>query len=312
MSDVKEGHASPLGYFLHSAGPASIPSMHLGWVFTAIVTGVCIIVGILLLYALFRRRLPADKQHVGREGGGMAWIYIGTGLSTVVLLGMGIYMLVVLNHISTPPSSPALAVTVTGHQWWWKVEYDNFTTANEIHIPSGVPVLIKLKSADVIHAFWVPTLAGKTQAIPGLINRQWIQADKPGLYRGDCAEFCGVQHAHMGFDVIAQDMSNFTAWANHQREAAQSPASVGQKIFMTKCAACHSVRGTQAAGAYAPDLTHLQSRRMIAAGLMTNTPEHLADWIVHAQELKPDSLMPDIALSADEQAALTAYLETLK
>lgn len=316
MSNPEEGHTSPLGYFLHGAGQASIPVMHLGWVFAAIVTFVVVLVGILLLAAILRRRPQGDNKQVGREEGGMQWIYIGTGISTVFLLGMGVYMLMVLNQTSTPPYSPAFTITVTGYQWWWKAEFNNFITANEIHIPVGVPVLVKLKSADVIHSFWVPTLAGKTQAIPGLNNQQWIEADKPGIYRGNCAEFCGVQHAHMALEVVAQTMPDFQAWESHQRSVAQPPADgkavAGQKIFLSNCAACHTVRGTPAAGVYAPDLTHLQSRRLIAAGLTTNTPEHLADWIAHAQELKPGTLMPDIPLPPDQAAALLAYLETLK
>jgi cytochrome c oxidase subunit 2 len=191
-------------------------------------------------------------------------------------------------------------------------------TANEIHIPVGEPVKIVLKSADVIHAFWVPQLAGKTQTIPGQINEQWIQADTPGVYRGQCSQFCGAQHAHMAFEVVAQDRAGFDAWRRAEAlpaapiaADANTLASNGRKLFLDRCAGCHTVRGTDAHGAQAPDLTHLDSRRLIAAGVMTNTPEHQLDWIAHAQRIKPDSLMPGIALTADEAAALSTYLATL-
>ncbi len=311
-----DNHIPTLDYFLHGDGPAAAPVMHLGWVFTGIVAAVCIIIACLLSAAVLRSRPDGNNRDIGREDEGLPWIYIGTGLSTCILFGMGVYMLAVLNKTSAPPQTPVLTVVVTGYQWWWEAEFDKFSTANEIHIPVGVPVLIKLKSADVIHSFWIPTLAGKTQMIPGLVNQQWIEADKPGIYSGQCAEFCGVQHAHMALEIVAQNMPDFKAWESHQLTMAQpssgKEAAAGQKVFMNNCAACHTIRGTAADGVYAPDLTHLQSRRLIAAGLMTNTPEHLANWIAHVQELKPDSLMPDIALSPAEQAALAAYLSTLK
>jgi cytochrome c oxidase subunit 2 len=188
-------------------------------------------------------------------------------------------------------------------------------TANEIHIPVGMPVLVKLKSADVIHAFWVPMLAGKTQMIPGLTNRQWIEADVAGVYRGQCMQYCGVQHAHMGLEIVAQSQDEFRTWQEAQlRPAATSSATditAGKGLFMDNCAGCHTVRGTEAVGAHAPDLTHLQSRRLIAAGSLTNTPEHLVQWITHAQELKPGARMPSFTLSDTEISALSAFLSTL-
>jgi cytochrome c oxidase subunit 2 len=214
-------------------------------------------------------------------------------------------------------------VTVTGYDWWWRIEYEHedperaVTTANELHIPVGQPVLVKLKSADVIHAFWVPLLAGKTQMIPGLINQQWIQADSPGIYTGQCAQFCGAGHAHMNFEVVAESAEDFEKWRNIQRRAASSPSGggatidSGQKLFMDRCAGCHAIRGTDASGQHGPDLTHLNSRRRIAAGLLPNTPEDLMNWIVNAQQLKPGSRMPSMALSETEKLALSTYLSTL-
>ncbi|MFA5016893.1 MAG: c-type cytochrome, partial [Methylobacter sp.] len=223
------------------------------------------------------------------------------------------------NAIANPTHAPALTLTVTGYDWWWKVEYEDddptrsFVTANEIHIPVGQPVLVKLKSADVIHAFWVPVLAGKTQMIPGLANQQWIQADVEGVYGGQCTQYCGVQHAHMGLEIVAQSEDEFRTWQDAQRGEAEMTAGInaGKSLFLDRCAGCHAIRGTEAVGAHAPDLTHLNSRRLIAAGLLTNTPDHLAQWITHAQDLKPGARMPSMVLTATELNALSAFLSTL-
>lgn len=317
-------HANaPLDYFLHAAGPAATPTMHLGWGLAAMCVAVVIIIALLLTVAIVRRRPEAASGAIGKEEGGMRWLSIGVGVSTVALLVSLVYTLVTLQAVAQPSLTPGLNITVTAYDWWWKVEYaddsdaDNrFVTANEIHIPVGVPVRIGLKSADVIHAFWVPRLAGKTQAIPGQINTQWIEADTPGVYRGQCTQFCGAQHAHMAFDVVAQPRTEFDAWRSAQLRHAAAPvgdlAQAGQRIFLDRCAGCHTVRASDAAGMQAPDLTHVGSRQQLAAGTLTNTPEHLLDWIQHAQQIKPDSLMPSFTLKAQDAAALCAYLATLR
>jgi cytochrome c oxidase subunit 2 len=305
---------APLNYFLHAHGPAARPTMLLGWVFTSISVAVCVIIALLLLLAVLRKR-PESDTAIPQESKGVRFITIGTGITLCVLIGMAVYMLVTLNDVSMPPVKPALTIKVTAYDWWWKAEYDGFVTANEIHIPVGVPVLIKLESADVIHAFWVPQLAGKTQMIPGLSNQQWLQADKPGVYRGQCTQFCGTQHAHMAFEVVAETQDDFRAWEEAERKPAAAPADAaldGQRIFMHSCASCHAVRGTDANGGHAPDLTHLGSRRLLAAGLLTNTPQHLMDWVQRPQQIKPGSRMPDFPFSPEEADALSAYLATLK
>ncbi|GAB2907743.1 hypothetical protein GCM10027278_30860 [Paralcaligenes ginsengisoli] len=296
--------------------------MHLSWGITALCIAVIVIISALLLAALKRQRPPADSRELGKEGGGMAWIYIGTAVSSAALFVALYYALVVLWAGRPPSSVPSLTIVVTAYDWWWKVDYTDaadraqrFTTANEIHIPTGIPVKIDLKSADVIHSFWVPRLAGKTQAIPGQTNTQWIQADTPGIYLGQCSQFCGAQHAHMGFEVVAQSRTEFEAWRASQLRRAVPPVDeigrIGQKVFMDRCAGCHAVRGSDAVGVFAPDLTHIGSRGKLAAAVLSNTPEHMLDWIEHAQEIKPDSLMPSIALNAQDAAALSAYLATL-
>jgi cytochrome c oxidase subunit 2 len=314
---------APLNYFFHAAGPASIPTMRLGWVLTAVAVTVTLMIAGLLIAAIVRRRPPAPPGSLIAESGGMRWVYIGTGVSSIALLAMLVYILITLESVASPAGHPQLTITVTAYDWWWKVDYAddpdparNFSTANEIHIPVGEPVKVLLKSADVVHAFWVPRLAGKTQTIPGQTSEQWLQADEAGIYRGQCSQFCGAQHAHMAFEVIAQNAADFDAWRASQGRAADEPAgdavvAHGQHLFAERCAGCHSIRGTDAAGLQAPDLTHLGSRRTLAAGTLTNTPDHLLDWIEHAQQIKPESLMPDIALTSAEAAALSAYLATL-
>jgi len=321
LPNAVEASEAPLNYFLHSYGPAAKPTMYLGWVLAGLSVTIGIIISLLLLAALIRKRSHSDPCSIDGEDEGLLWIYIGTGISTFILFGLVIYSSMVLNEVAKPPQTPTLTITVTGYDWWWKAEYEHddpaqrFITANELHIPVGQPVLIKLKSADVIHAFWVPKLAGKTQMIPGLVNQQWIQADMSGIYAGQCVQFCGAGHARMGLEVIAKSPEEFENWQNVQRKTAMltpmTHEDPGYKLFMDQCAGCHTIRGTDAAGKHAPDLTHLNSRRKIAAGLLTNTPDHLKKWIMNAQGLKPGSRMPSFALSENEASALMLFLSKL-
>jgi cytochrome c oxidase subunit 2 len=303
-------HAAPLDYFTTSHGPASQPTLWLGWVFASIASLVCIVIAVLLIAALLRsRQSSSDIQRIERAGDGLRWVYVGTGISTVVLCGMAIYAVVALNAVANPTSAPTLTIRVTGYDWWWRADYDGFITANEIHIPVGQPVRLELQSADVIHSFWVPQLAGKTQMIPGRSNAQWLQADTPGIYVGQCAQFCGAQHAHMSLEVVAQTADEFSRWQAAQSHAAGSAAD---DVFLQHCAGCHAVRGTQANGTHGPDLTHLMSRRRIAAGVLDNTRDNLQRWITHPQQIKPGAAMPDTALSDQDANSLYAYLATLQ
>jgi cytochrome c oxidase subunit 2 len=214
-------------------------------------------------------------------------------------------------------------VQITGYQWWWSVEYVypqpnlRFTTANELHLPVGRPILFKLRGADVIHSFWVPNLHGKTDLIPGRENTTWLQIDKPGIYRGQCAEFCGAQHAHMALVVVAESSDDFERWVVAQREPAPAPTTPAQSrglnvIERGPCALCHTIRGTTAGARTAPDLTHFASRSTIAAGTLPNTPGYLAGWISDPQHVKPGSRMPPTGLSGEDLQAVLAYMETLK
>jgi cytochrome c oxidase subunit II len=322
-SQVHISDGAPLNYFLHAAGPAATPTLHLDWIFTAICVAVCLIAGGLLIVAILRRRPDAPLHQLAQGDSGLRWIVIGVGISVPVLVAMLVYALFTLDRVATPPETPALTITVTAYDWWWKVAYDDapdvsqrFVTANEIHIPAGEPVRFKLKSADVIHTFWVPKLAGKTQAIPGQTNEQWLQADAPGVYRGQCSQFCGAQHAHMAFEVVAENRADFAAWSAQQARVPvvtnDAAVTAGKALFLDQCAGCHAIRGSDAQGAQAPDLTHLNSRHLIAAGTLSNNAQNQLAWITGAQRIKPDSLMPSVALKRDEAASLSAYLATLK
>ncbi|WP_342713832.1 cytochrome c oxidase subunit II [Paraburkholderia lycopersici] len=303
----------------------------LDWGLAVLCVGVCIVIALLLYQAIRRKRRGRTTQdealtqtNVADEHGERTAnriVAVGTAISSVLLLGALVAMLRVLAAVADPPRAPSLTVTVTAYDWWWKVTYQtpagtSLVTANEIHIPTGEPVRVDLQSADVVHAFWIPALAGKTQAIPGQVNHQWIEADHPGVWRGQCTQFCGPQHAHMAMEVMAQPPADFARWLDAQAKTAapaQDGAALrGEKLFMEHCAGCHAVRGTQADGAQGPDLTHLASRRLIAAGTLANTPVNRLDWVAHAQQRKPESLMPDIALTPAEASDLGAWLDTLQ
>lgn len=213
-----------------------------------------------------------------------------------------------------------LEVRVTGHQWWWRIEYRDPTdgrwveTANELHLPLGQTTRVRLGSADVIHSFWVPNVAGKMDVIPGKTNVLALTPRRLGWFRGQCAEFCGTQHAKMAFDVKVDSPADFTAWLAAQRAPAAGAAVARGQAIVTQgpCASCHSIRGTAATGRAGPDLTHLASRRMLAAGTLPMTRDAIQGWIVQPRALKPGTMMPPIPLSAADADAASAYLVSLK
>jgi len=311
--------STPLGYLEGSGSTSGDLLQSLARGFLAISVAVVLIIAVLIVVATQRARGRAARSapgDIGREGGGVSAIYWGVGLSIPVLIAMAVWTFVSVQAVATPPQEPALAVTITGHRWWWDIDYQsaqpsgNLRTANELVVPTGVPVRLDLRSADVIHDFWVPKLGPKMDMIPGRTNHSWIEADRPGTYRGQCAEFCGVQHGRMSFVVRAVPPAEFKAWLNHQRQAvnASGPA---QEIFEAKCGACHEVRGTSAAGIFGPDLTHVGSRTILAA-MMPNTSHNLALWLGDTQGVKPGTEMPQTKLNPVERAQLVGWLETLK
>ncbi|MGN6392610.1 MAG: cytochrome c oxidase subunit II [Gemmatimonadales bacterium] len=287
---------------------------------TALVTYV-LVVGA-LLWAAFRRR-SAGAEETQRERGMGIVVGIATGITTVVLFAF----LVATVHVSRAnngwPGPDPIRIRVIGHQWWWEVQYRNggqdqwFTTANELHLPVGRPAELELVSPDVIHSFWSPNLRGKIDLIPGHENLMRLEADSAGVFRGQCAEFCGFQHAKMAFLVIAQPADSFAAWLARQRTPAPEPTDSlgrrGRDVFLGgSCPLCHTVQGTSAGGHLGPDLTHLGGRRTIAAGTLPNTRGALAGWIVNPQDVKPGAKMPPNPLSPDDLQAILAYLESLK
>jgi cytochrome c oxidase subunit II len=220
---------------------------------------------------------------------------------------------------SNPPAGRAPDLLVIGHQWWWEVRYPNagVVTANEIHIPVGQKLLVRLESADVIHDFWVPQLAPKSDMIPGHPNHLWLQADRAGTYHGACAEFCGAEHAWMRFLVIAEPAAEFQAWLRQQEQVAPPPvtdsAAYGLRLFkdMT-CLNCHPIRGVSTAANAAPDLTHLASRRTLAAGALKNNATNLARWLRNPETVKPGSRMPNLKLTEAQVNDLVSYLGSLQ
>jgi cytochrome c oxidase subunit II len=315
----------PLGY-LDAAGQRAQIILPLTWFTLGLSVLVCVIIAILLWMGVRRARVSGGAEQtraveVIRGNPGMKWIGIGVGISSVALLVTLVWTMVALAK-SSAPDNTQLTLDVTGRQWWWDVKYNaaepdkSFITANEIHIPVGVPVLVRLHGADVIHSFWVPKLSGKTDTIPGQINVTWLQASQPGRYRGQCMEYCGVQHAHMGFEVVAESKEDFQRWREHQLQPAPDPQTDqqrrGMELVVYRCGLCHEVRGTTAAAVAAPDLTHLMSRRTIAAGTLPNGVGTLGGWIEGAEQLKPGTLMPDQNLTGQQLSDTLAYLETLQ
>lgn len=312
---------------LESAGPEAAEVIMLWWVLFGVAAVVLLIVTGFLLVGCFRNVPQGESAESGNTLG--RTLIIGA-MATVVLL---LILLVATYEQSQPfaeEPDDALTIQVRGKLWWWAVDYLDedgeklFETANEIHVPVGVPVRLRLVSNNVIHSFWVPKLGGKMDMVPGRTNHLWLQADQPGSYRGQCAEFCGIQHAKMGFFVVATSADDFADWMAAQQRSAAEPQSdlarQGREVFRTSgCTECHTIRGVPApsrtdrpASHWGPDLTHLASRQSLAAGALPNRRGHLGGWIADPQSVKPGSLMPSFPLPVDDFHALLHYLETLE
>jgi cytochrome c oxidase subunit 2 len=289
------------------------------------IVGVCSVVWAavmaILIWALLRRRRPQLKSAPARERRLAAAVISATAATVVIIAGFTFASFRTTRALSQEPADVTIAVR--GQQWWWDLTYvdaepaRSFKTANEIRIPVGRPVKLLLESADVIHSLWVPSLAGKLDLIPGRKNEIVLRAEKAGVYRGQCAEFCGTQHTHMAIFVVALEPGEYAAWADAQRRDAVEPddaeAAAGRQVFEAKqCVACHSIRGTTASGTTGPDLTHLADRQTIAAGLFETTRGSLAAWIADPQTLKPGNNMPMVPLTGDELRQLSAYMMSLK
>jgi len=310
---------------LSPAGTQS-SSIHLLWSLMLAVTGsVFVITLAFIALALVRGRrrartgeaLPRSQRALTRS------VAVAVAVTVVVLFGLLIASVWTGHTVASLHASSALTIDVTGHQWWWEIEYEDavparrMVTANDIHIPTNRPVVFKVTSRDVIHSFWAPNLQGKRDLIPGYTTAIWLQADRPGVFRGQCAEFCGLQHAHMAFDIVAEPEAAFEAWLEAMRQPAVEPAGAverrGRQVFLAaRCSVCHTVLGTEAHGQAGPDLTHIATRRTLGAGTLPNTGAHLAAWVRDPQSSKPGNQMPPNPLAGDDLQALLAYLETLR
>ena len=293
------------------------------------ITGVIFVIveGLLIYFIIrFRRRAEArgtePPQIYGSKPIELAWT-VGPAL-TVFVLFLVVVRVVAEVRRDGPPPGDALQVTVIGHQWWWEYVYDRYDgqelgirTANELHVPVGRPVYLTLESADVIHSFWVPHLAGKTDVISGHTNRMWFQAQNDGLFLGQCAEYCGTQHAGMLLRVIAEPSETFQGWLDGQKKPSLKPVTEkdkeGQAVFLSHgCMNCHTIRGTPAQGTFGPDLTHLKSRQTLASGLVSNDLNQLNAWVRDPQTIKPGCTMPNMQLNDSQVRLIAAYLNTLE
>ena len=317
---------------LDPAGPAAAHIARLWWVLFWLTTAVFILTIAFLAWGFVRgpkrRSSHGDRRCYRRPdartdralAGSVAMAVAATVVILFVVLVASFWTERAASALGAPS---AVTIDITGYQWWWAVEYEDpnpslrVKTANEIHIPVGQPVALKVTSRDVIHSFWVPNLQGKRDLIPGYTTAIWIQADRPGVYRGQCAEFCGYQHAHMAVYVTAERDEEFQRWLTAQRSPAATPLTDaerhGRDVFLSStCTQCHTIRGTIARASLGPDLTHVGSRGTIAAATLPNTRGHLAGWVVDSQSIKPGNRMPPNSISGDDLQALLAYLERLK
>jgi cytochrome c oxidase subunit 2 len=318
---------SPTNIFDPAATPAH-SIFGLSMLVLSVTLTIFLLVAGLLFFVLIRyRQRPSDSEREPAQVYGsnqieLSWTVIP--ILIVVMLFLSTTR-VILDTQAAPKPSGALDVTVIGHQFWWEYRYPKLgvVTANELHVPISdpakpTPTYLSLSSADTDHSFWVPRLAGKTDLIPNRLNTMWIDPQQPGLYLGQCAQYCGTQHAKMLLRVYAQSPEDFAAWIKQQQRPAQQEVSAnpaaaeGRAVFMNSaCINCHTVAGTVATGRFGPDLTHLASRDTIASGPVQNTPENLRQWIADPASMKPGALMPSMHLSDHDLDVITSYLTTL-
>ncbi len=313
-----------VGNIFRPLGDSADSVMRLSVLTLAICGAIFLVVTGLLAYAVVKFR-----SHAGDDAREPAQVY-GSNQIEIAWTVIPILIVFVLTMATARVTSgiedkrapvDAVKVTVVGHQWWWEFHYTELgiTSANELHIPVNSKTrpkytFLTLQSADVAHSFWVPQLAGKTDVIPNRNNKMWIDARETGVYLGNCAEYCGTQHANMLIRVVVETPEDFDKWVAAQKlDAAESGASAGEKTFLSlSCVNCHTVRGTPAVGKFGPDLTHLMSRQTIASGMIPNTPHNLSAWVRDPQRIKPGNLMPDMQLDEQQLEQVTLYLSSLK
>jgi cytochrome c oxidase subunit 2 len=308
---------------LATGGPFAQEIAKLFWIFAGVATVVYLIVIAVLIFSLRRRQGPGDAALADpMPRGALRVIGASLALTGVILVGWALADFFGNRALTNVPPE-ALRIRVTAHQWWWEIEYldaiaqDRITTANQLAIPVGQPVMLELRSGDVIHSFWVPSLNGKKDLLPGYVTKLALIAARAGSYTGECAEFCGYQHAHMSIDLRALAPAEFESWRNAQRASGAEPGDDlqrrGRDVYLSSsCRGCHTIQGTMTAGRLGPDLTHLASRPRIAAGALHNDAGNLAAWILDPQAIKPGTKMPATQMSGGDLTALVAYLGNLR
>jgi len=315
-------------HVLHPAAPQAGNIEWLYWVIFGVLTAVFVLMIAGFTWAGAKTGVAASHPlpiMEDKEGDHRArWVVgLAMGVTVVTLFVILVISVVTGKRIHGPTSKNPVTIQVTARQWWWEITYPNpqadqtITTANEIHVPVGAPIVVLTNSKDVIHSFWAPSITGKRDLIPGYSSAFWFQVDQPGTYHGQCAEFCGLQHAHMGFSVVAEPVDQFQAWQQQQLKAAAEPSTSeavrGRDVFLTHaCLMCHTIRGTDAGSHVGPDLTHIAGRNMIAAETLPNTAGALAGWIVDPQRIKPGTRMSPNPLAPDDLQALIVYLRSLQ
>ena len=311
------GCATKSPSLLDAKGPAERTASSIWWPMVWVATAVTVFVVVMGAYGVVRgRRIREEDIRRDVPWGDRFILIAGLGVSGAILIGFFVFSLA--RAATLARAQPGLEITVIGHDWWWEIRYPNgAVTANEIHIPAGQRVNISLTSVDVIHSLWVPQLGPKIDLIPGRTTHAWLKADQPGEYRGQCAEYCGLQHANMNFVVIAEAPAAFERWAVQHRNPPAGPQSElearGEAAFVrSSCAGCHTIRGTDAHGILGPDLSDFAGRSSIGAKTVPNDRGHLEGWIADPQSIKPGVLMPPSSLEPDELTAIVAYLESLK
>lgn len=307
---------------LDPQGPIALKESNLFWGILIIATAVFVIVISVLIYSIVRYRARPDSPEPTQTHGNTKIEIAWTIAPSVVLVLVLIATITTMFSVQQPASPKTITINAVGHQWWWEFQYpdQHFVTADEMWMPTNTVVHINLISNNVIHSFWVPQLGGKTDVIPGHDNSMWLQADAAGWYRGECAEFCGTQHAHMDFLVHAVSNSQYQAWVTQQQQVAATPtdalAQAGEKYFATSgCISCHAVNGVTTldpSKLIGPNLTHFGGRQWIAGGVVANTPTNLAAWLRDPQAVKDGADMPNLHLTNDQINELVAYLESLK
>lgn len=310
---------------LHSAlEPAGAHAQHIGdlWNLTMWICGVMylLVLGFATLALLRRSR---ERTSEGNERRMQRALTIWATMIVIGLFALTVSSYLTDRALVHAAPEPQVAIHITAHQWWWEIEYTSadssrrLRTANELHLPVDTDIHIALDSADVIHSFWVPSLHGKIDLIPGRPTQIELRPLTVGRYRGTCAEFCGMQHAHMALDVTVESSQQFAVWWDRQLRAPPPPTDpqrqMGLSTFVnTECALCHAISGTDAFGMTGPDLSHIASRRYLAAGALTNTPENMRAWLADSQGIKPGNRMPTVPLAPEELDALVAYLGGLQ